>query len=771
MTVMNTKDKNQQQKEKGKFPRKLIRIVWLLFFLLVVSPPLLIFMVEKDTLGLFGGLPGLERLERPDPNLSSELIAADGSILGKYYRHNRTAITYDELSPELINTLLVTEDVRFRDHPGIDLRGIVRAAKGLITGSNQGGGSTITMQLAQNLYRTESSNQGSLYAIRKLGSIITKIKEYIISVKLERNYTKEEIMAMYLNTIEYGQNSYGIKVAAKTYFNKLPSELNYKESAVIVGLINKPTKWNPIQNPDNAMRKRTEVLYNLYKYELISRESYDSLKVSDFGLNFKVDSHNTGPAPYFRAVAGNFLNRWAKEKGYDIYEDGLKVYTTIDPRMQKYAEEAVAEHMVEVQKKFNEEWKGKDPWRDDDGEVIEDFLEREIRRGEYYRVLRVKFDNNKDSIEKYLKIKRPMTVFSWEGEIDTVFNHYDSLDYYKRFLQTGFMAMDPNTGHIKAWVGGINHKFFQFDHVQQGRRQPGSTIKPIVYTAAIENLAYSPCLQFPDIQVTFELPGQQPPTWSPENAEGEYTGELMTIRQGLARSVNSITAHVMKSVGPVNVVKYAKRLGIESHLDAVPTLCLGAGGEVSVYEMVGAYSTFVNKGKHTKPIFISRIEDKHGNLIENFTPEVTEAITEETAETMLYMLRGATEEVGGTGQRIDKRLKDNLLIGAKTGTTDNASDGWFMGITKDLAAGCWVGGDNNTIHFRSWFDGQGGRTALPIWNNFMLKVYSDEEIGFTPDDLRPDDSRWDCSKYGNAPFSESDSTKQQTKALDEMMIE
>ena len=765
---MSKKEKNQQQKEPRKSPRKIIRIVWILFFFMVISPPLLIYMVEKDALGLFGGLPGLERLERPDPNLSSELIAADGSILGKYYRTNRSNVTYDELSPELINTLLVTEDIRFRDHPGIDLRGIVRAAKGLLTGFNQGGGSTITMQLAQNLYRTESSNKGSLYSIRKLGSVITKIKEYIISVKLERNYTKEEIMAMYLNTIPYGQNAFGIKVAAKTYFNKLPSQLDYKESAIIVGLINGSTRWNPIQNPDNAMRKRTEVLYNLHKYDLITRESFDSLKVSDFGLNFKVESHNTGPAPYFRAVAGNFLKRWAKERGYDIYKDGLKIYTTIDPRMQKYAEEAVTEHMAEVQKKFDEVWDGEEPWRDDDGELIENFLQREIRRGEYYRVLRLKFDNNKDSIEKYLQIKRPMKVFSWEGEVDTVFNHYDSLSYYKRFLQTGFMAMDPGSGHIKAWVGGINHKFFQFDHVKQGKRQPGSTFKPIVYTAAIENLAYSPCLQFQDIQVTFELPGQQPPSWSPDNANGKFTEEFMTIRQGLAKSVNSITAHIMKSVGPRNVVKYAHRLGIESHLDAVPTLCLGAGGEVSLYEMVGAYSTFGNKGKHTKPIFISRIEDKHGNLIENFTPEVTEAITEETAETMMYMLRGATEEAGGSGFRIDNRLKESLLIGAKTGTTDNASDGWFMGITKDLTAGAWVGGDNNTIHFKSWYDGQGGRTAMPIWNKFMLKVYGDSDIGFTPNDFTQDDSRWDCSKYGNVPFNESDSTQQ---TVDEMMIE
>lgn len=770
---MKKNKENNPKEEQRNLPRKIVRVLWLLFFMVIIGPPVLIYMVEKDAMGLFGGLPSLERLERPDPDLSSELIAIDGTTLGKYYRHNRSTVTYDELSPELINTLLVTEDIRFKSHPGIDLRGIVRAAKGVITGSNQGGGSTITMQLAQNLYRTESANKGSLYSIRKIGSIITKIKEYIISVKLERNYTKKEIMAMYLNTIEYGQNSYGIKVAANTYFNKLPSELNYKESAIIVGLINKPTKWNPIQNPENAMRKRTEILYNLYKNDLLTREVYDSIKVSDFGLNFKVDSHNSGPAPYFRTVAKNFLTSWAKERGYDIFEDGLKIYTTIDPTMQQYAEEAVKEHMKTLQESFDKEWKNQIPWRDNDGQIIEGFIEREVKRGEYYRVLKERFENNKDSIEKYLKIKRPMQVFSWDGEIDTVFNHYDSVSYYKRFLQTGFMAMNPKTGYVKAWVGGIDHKYFQFDHVKQGRRQPGSTIKPIVYTTAIENLAYSPCLELEDIKVVFELLGQEPPSWSPENADGKYTGEKMTIRQGMAKSVNSITAHVMKSVGSQNVVKYAKRMGIESKLEAVPTLCLGAGGEVSVYEMVGAYSTFVNKGKHTKPVFIRRIEDKNGNLIQDFTPEVTEAISEKTANTMLYMLRGATEEIGGTAQRLDKRLKENLQIGAKTGTTDNASDGWFMGITKDLAAGVWVGGDNNTIHFKSWYSGQGARTAMPIWNNFMLKVYGDSTIGFTPGGFDPPgynyDVELDCSKYGNIQLNESDTLQTQYNQSDKVM--
>jgi len=749
------------EKKKNK-ARKIIWVIWLLFFLAIVGIPSVIYMVENDAMELFGGLPSYEKLERPEPDLSSELIAADGTNITKYYRHNRSAVTYEELSPQLINTLLVTEDIRFRKHAGIDLKAIVRAASGLLTLQSKGGGSTLTMQLAQNLYRTESTNKGSLYNIPKIGSIITKIKEYIIAVKLERNFTKQEIMAMYLNAIEYGQNSHGIKVAAKTYFNKLPSELNYKESAIIVGLINKPTFWNPIQNPDNAMRKRTEILYNIHKNGLMSRANFDSLKVSDFDLNFKVANHNEGPAPYFGTVVGNFLRNWAKEKKLDIYEDGLKIYTTIDPTIQKYAEEAVAESMKELQKQFDEHWGGEVPWRDEKMNVMEGFLENNIKKTAYYKYLKKTYADNVDSIEAKLNLKKKMKVFSYNGELDTLFSHYDSLAYYKKFLQAGFMAMDPKTGYIKAWVGGINHKYFKYDHVKQGKRQPGSTIKPIVYTTAIENLGYHPCQPKEDVQVVFEFPGQDPPTWAPENFNGVFTGKKMTLRQAMASSVNSIAADVMKSVGPLNVVKYAKRMGIKSHLDPVPALCLGAGGEVSVYEMVGAYSTFVNKGRHTTPVFISRIEDKNGNLIEDFTPDVTEAITEKTAYLMLHMLKGTTEEVGGSARGLDPRLKASLEIGGKTGTTDNGSDGWFMGITKDLAAGSWVGGDERSIHFKSWYYGQGAKTAMPIWNKFMLKVYGDSTIGFTPGGFDPPsiplDIELDCGKLLNGYINESDST-------------
>ncbi len=753
-----------------KLVKRIIRFIWVLFFLFVLGIPLTVEMVKYNPWNLFGSLPSLERLERPDPDLSSELFSADGISLGKYFRYNRTQATYDELSEDLKTTLRYTEDMRFDEHSGVDLKGLLRAASGVLTGKNKGGGSTITMQLAQNLYRTESSNKGKLYSVSILGRVITKIKEYIISVQLESSYTKEEIMAMYLNTIEFGSNSYGIKVACQTYFNKLPSEINYKEAAVLVGLINKPTRFNPILNPEFAMDKRTEVLWNLHKFGQISRELYDSLNASDFGLNYKVANHNQGPATYFRTVARNFLMSWGKENGYDIFDDGLRIYTTIDSRMQQYAEEAVAEHMKELQGMFDEEWKDDLPWRNEDGNVIEKFLESAIKRTEYYRVLRNKFDGNQDSIEHYLNIKKPMRVFSWDGEIDTTFSHYDSLNYYKRFLQTGFMAMDPKSGQIRAWVGGINHKYFKYDHVKQGKRQPGSIIKPFVYTNAIR-LGYSPCFPVVDAQVIFELPGQDPPVWSPKNFNGVYTGEVMTIRQAQARSVNSITAYMMKeSGGPQAVVDLAKSLGIKSKLEAVPSLCLGAGGDVSLFELVGAYSTFVNKGTHTEPFFISRIEDKNGNILEEFVPKRNEALNETTAYLMLHMLRGATEEAGGTAHRLGTDLKADNEIGGKTGTTDNGSDGWFMGITKDIAAGGWVGGDDRSIHWRSWAGGSGARTALPVWRNFMTKVYADSTLNITKGEFeRPDkpiNVEIDCSLYNDDFADPSDSTMNQQLILD-----
>lgn len=753
---------------KLKIIKIFTRVLWVGFILTVLGTTAIFQMVKNDTFGWFGGLPSLQALERPDPDLSSELISSDGVSLGKYFRKNRTPVTYDELSPELVNTLLVTEDIRFKGHSGIDLRGLVRAVIGKLTFSFRGGGSTITMQLAENLYRTNSSQKGSLYKYASVGQLITKVKEWIIAVQLEKSYTKEEILAMYLNTIEYGSNSYGIKVAAKTFFNKLPSQLDYQESASLVGSINKPTAFNPVYNPESAKRKRTEVLWNVHKYGLIDREFYDSLDNKVLELNYLVESQNEGLATYFRTVAKSYLINWAKENGYDLFDDGLKIYTTIDSRMQQYAEEAIGEHMDTLQQIFNEHWIDGNPWVDDQNQEIPDFLNTVMKRTDAYRSLRSRYGEESDSIEYYLNLKKPMTVFSWKGEIDTLFSSYDSLNYYKRFLQAGFMAMDPRTGYIKAWVGGVNHKYFKYDHVMRGKRQAGSTFKPIVYAEAIQN-NYSPCQTFVDASRTYPLPGQDPPYWKPDNAEERWSGKTMTLREAMSKSVNSITAHLMVEIGPANVIQMARNLGIESRLPEVYSLALGSA-DVSLFEMLGAFSTFVNKGTYVRPFFIARIEDKNGNVIQQFVPEEKEAINEETAYLMLHMLKGTVEI--GTGRILDPELKIGNEIGAKTGTTQNASDGWFMGVTKDLAAGAWVGGDDRSIRFRNWAMGQGARTALPIWEKFMLKVYADETLGYEKGEFekptKPINTIIDCDLYTESSL-DSDTTQYDVVEEDDFM--
>ena len=738
--------------------KNIILSLWLGFIIVFIFILFLFFSIQKNHFNLYGELPSLEDLEKPKSELSSELYSADNIILGKYFRYNRTPTRYDELSDELIETILVTEDIRYYEHSGIDLRGLIRAGYGVFkniitlgqTGL-EGGGSTITQQLAKNLFKTRKM-KGKLTEVPGIGIFIVKLKEWIVAIQLEKFYTKKEILSMYLNTAEFGSNSYGIKVASDTYFKKSPSEINYNEAAILVGLINKPTKYNPIYNPEFAKRKRTEVLYNLYKYNKINRAKYDSLNSSSFGLKYKVENQNVGMATYFRTVVKNYLVQWSKENGYDLFADGLKIYTTINSTLQKYAEKSVENQMKKLQLLFDEHWENKNPWIDEKGFEIKNFISNSIKRSNQYKFYAKKF--NKDSLKIYneLKKRKKMKVFTWNGEVDTIFSAIDSLKYYKRFLQAGFISIEPKSGHIKAWVGGINHKYFKYDHVKQGKRQPGSTIKPIVYAAAIDN-GYSPCYPVVDAPVVFELPGQDPPYWRPDNHNSKWSGETMTLRKAMAKSVNSITAFMTKKLTPNTVVDYAKKLGISSDLDPVPAVCLGAGGDVSLFDLVGAYSTFINRGVWTEPFFISRIEDKYGNLIQSFVPKKIESLNEETAYIMLHMLKGSKEEEGGTARGLDPTLTSNNDVGAKTGTTQNASDGWFIGVTKNLVSGAWVGGDDRSIRFRNWVLGQGARTAMPIWQEYMLDAYNDSTLNINKGQFdKPTKTisiEIDCDKYNN----------------------
>ncbi|HCZ37399.1 MAG TPA: transglycosylase [Cytophagales bacterium] len=735
---------------------KTIKYLWIAFLCFVVGFPLYIYTVKIDLFGLYGAMPSTLEVENPENDLSSEVISADGVSLGRYYRGaNRSQVHFEDLSEDLVNTLVYSEDHRFYNHSGLDFPAYLRVIYGVITLNPKGGGSTITQQLAKNLYtmNPDKSLDGHLAKLGKYPRrIIQKTKEWIISIQLEENFTKEEIIAMYLNTATFSSNTFGIKVAAETYFDKGPDSLNIQESAVLVGMLQAVTLFDPNRNPETSLRKRNEILGKLYRhgYKLKTQEQFDSVRVLPIELKYSFQNQNEGLATYFRTVLGNYMLSYCKNRGIDLYNSGLKIYTTIDTRMQKYAEEAVAEHMKPLQKQFNEEWKkrGRNPWVDEDGREIKDFLQRRIRQTDAYKAYAERYGENSDSLKIMLNLKKPMTIFTWDGERDTLFSSFDSLQYYKQFIQTGLMAVDPYTGQIKAWVGGINHKYFKYDHVKQGTRQPGSTFKAFVYGLAMET-GWSPCVIKKDIAPQFNIPNQPP--WYPLNADGSRGhGESMTIRKAMAQSVNSITAQVMQELKAENVVEFAHRVGIQSKLDAVPSLCLGTS-DVSLYEMVGAYATFVNSGIYTEPIYITRIEDKNGNVIELFNPKTREAIGEQTAYKMVYMLRGGAEEEGGSSLGLSRELRIDNEIGGKTGTTNDASDGWYMGATHDLVTGIWTGGDERAIHFPSWVFGQGGRTARPIWDLFMKKLYNDPQSGIVKGQFkRPSsglDMTLDCSRH------------------------
>jgi penicillin-binding protein 1A len=746
--------------------KKVVKAVWILFFCVIVGVPVYVYVVSIDLFGLFGGMPSYAAIENPQNDLSSELISADGVSLGRYFRFNRSQVTYEELSPDLVNTLLLSEDHRFYEHAGMDFWAYPRVLWGILTFNSAGGGSTITQQLAKNLYTMNPELDGHL---ARLGGVVRRViqktKEWIISTQLEKNFTKEEIITMYLNTSDFSSNAYGIKVAAETYFNKQPDSLNVQESAVLVGMLQAPTYFNPYRNPENSLRKRNEVLYKLYYHGYIKDEhDYDSLRALPIDLEYQVQNQNKGIATYFRSILTNYLMQWCKEKGYDLWESGLKIYTTIDSRMQQFAEEAMAEHMSLLQADFESQWKLKasEPWVDDNGHEIRGFLQRKIKKTTAYKALVEKYGEKSDSVNIMLKLKRPMTVFSWKGERDTTFSSLDSLRYYNRFLQSGLMSMDPETGEIKAWVGGIDFKYFKFDHVIQSTRQPGSTFKPFVYGKAIED-GYSPCYQLLDITPVIKVSGG---TWYPENAEGGYgTGEKYNLRQAMARSINSISVQLIDHVKPQNVVDFATRLGITTHLEAVPSLCLGTS-DVTLHDMVSAYCSFVNLGIYTKPYFITRIEDKHGNVIESFVPQTRQATDERTAYKMIYMLEGGVEEAGGTSRSLNASLKKDNEIGGKTGTTDNASDGWYIGVTHNLVTGIWVGGDERSIHFPSWYFGQGGKTARPIWERYMLKLYEHPEVGYGKGAFKRPmsglDMTLDCNQYADSDSTVTEPPKEIT---------
>ena len=712
--------------------RKYILIFWTLAALPVVILIFVLFLAAKGYIG--EELPTFDELENPRSNLASEIIAADQVILGKYFFQNRTNIHYYELSPVLLNALKATEDIRFDSHSGVDLRGLVRV---ILRAGSAGGGSTITQQLAKKLFHEVPDS--------KFKRIIQKLQEWIISIRLERRYTKEEIIAMYLNIVDFSSNAYGIKSAAQTYFAKTPAQLNIQEAALLVGMLKAPTRYNPVRNNKNSIERRNVVLSQMTKYGFINGNEYDSLKAIPIKLKYQVEDHNYGLATYFREELKGEMLQWCREHinnstglPYNLYTDGLRIFTSINSKMQRYAEEAMGEHLKVLQKKFNDHWKGQDPW-----EGHKEILTDAMKHTERYIAMKTNKATDKE-IEKAFNKKEKMTIFSWRGDIDTLLSPMDSIRYFKKILQCGFMSMEPKTGLVRAWVGGTDYRYFKYDHVKEGRRQVGSTFKPFLYTLAMQE-GYSPCYKIPNVRVTFDLPsGEQ---WSPENADATYGG-MLTLKEGLAESVNCISAYLMKQFGPQAMIEIVRKMGITSPIIPVPAICLGTP-DVSVFEMVGAYSSFANKGVWTQPIYMTRIEDKNGNVLQDFVPRKVEAISEETAYLMLKLMEGVVQF--GTGARLRGEYKIPYAIAGKTGTTQNQSDGWFMGITPDLVSGCWVGCEDRIVHFRTLELGQGARTAMPIWALYMKKIYGDNSLNISKNNfVAPDDPlnvELDCGKY------------------------
>jgi len=737
-------------------------------------------------LEFFGPLPSFEELENPKSNLASEVYSEDHVVLGSYYIQFRTFVDYDDLSPNLVNALLATEDIRFHSHSGIDARSIARVfVKTLVLQqSRSGGGSTITQQLAKNLFPRDTTIYKSSLA-RKSSLAITKFKEWITAVKLERNYTKEEIIAMYLNTVAFGSNAYGIRAASKTFFNTTPDSLNVEQSALLVGVVNAPTRYSPVRNPNQSLSRRNFVISQMAKYGYVTEAERDSISAIPIDLNFRVQDHNVGLATYFRGSLQILLTRskpsprayfsyaqyredslqwetnplygWCNKNlkpdgtPYNLYRDGLKIYTTINSRMQKYAEQSVEEHLGGyLQGEFDAEQKARNYrlFHDDlSDEQIDGIILQAMRQTERYRVMRNK-GVSMDSINANFNTKVPMSIFTWKGERDTLLSPMDSIKHYKRILRTGFMAMDPRTGYVKAWVGGPNYKHFKYDHVRQGKRQVGSTIKPFLYTLAMQE-GYSPCHMVPNVPQTFQLADT---VWTPRNSgRSEYDGRMVTLKWGLANSVNNISGWLMKQFNPRALVEICQRMGINSRIDPVVSAFLGTS-ELSVFEMVGAYGTYVNKGVHVEPLMVTRIEDKNGNILATFHPQRSEAISEQTAYLMINLLEGVVNQ--GTGGRLRFRYNLGGPIAGKTGTTNNHSDGWFMGMVPNLVGGVWVGAEDRSVGFQTISLGQGANMALPIFGLFLQKVFNDGGLGVNPTDewdkpLRLMDVNLDCEEVNS----------------------
>jgi penicillin-binding protein 1A len=743
--------------------KKFTKWIWRIFFGGIVF---IVLMFLLASWGAFGKLPTFDELENPKNNLATQVISSDDKTIGSYFKENRFPIKYKDLPQNLVDALVATEDVRFYEHSGIDFRGTLRAA---VNFGRDGGASTITQQLAKMLF-TERASQNIVMRI------IQKMKEWVISIRLERHYTKKEIMTMYLNKYDFLNQGVGIRSASRIYFGVEPKDLNQEQAAMLIGMLKNSSLYNPLRREEMVQHRRNVVLSQLYKYDFITEKTKDSLQKLPLNLDVNKEDTSFGMATYFREYLRGFLRNWIKENPkpdgtpYDLFRDGLKVYVTIDSRMQKYAEEAMHEHMSNLQRVFfkSQEKNKTAPFYDLTKKEIEKNIESAMKRSNRWKRMNKNGASKKEILASFDK-ETEMKIFSWKGEIDTIMTPKDSIRYYKHFLHTGILSTEPQSGHVKAWVGGINHKHFQYDHVKQGSRQVGSTFKPFVYATAINQLQLSPCQEFNNTPYT--IPAGKyglKEDWTPQNADVKYGG-TKTLKNALANSTNVVTAQLIDLATPKNVVRLVKNLGVKSEIPEVPSIALGSV-DLTLYEMVGAYNTFSNKGMYVEPIMVLRIEDKNGTLLDDFAPKTKEALSEQAAYAVINLLEGVTQY--GSGMRLRSssgKYPDSIATGypykftnpiaGKTGTTQNQSDGWFMGLVPNLTTGVWVGAEDRAAHFPDLARGQGASMALPIWALYMKKCYADKELGISDGAFeKPSKTtiEFDCDKYKNPEKGEGD---------------
>ena len=689
-------------------------------------------MVDINFLWLFGKSPGFSQIKKPTTSEASEIYSADGVMIGKYFSENRTPVKYEEVNPVFWKALIDTEDERFYKHRGVDPIGMFAVLKDVIVSHEARGASTITQQLAKNMFRVRTQySTGLLGKIPGVRILIMKSKEWIIATKLEMLYDKQDILTMYANTVDFGSNAYGIKTACKTYFNTTPAEMTAEQAAVLVGMLKATTYYNPISHPDNSLQRRNTVLHNMMTHNDLTRAEFDSISAIPIKLNYNVESNYDGQAKYFREAVADYLKDWCDENGYDLYSSGLKIYTTIDTRMQKYAEEAARKQMRQVQRNFDRHWSGQDPWRDENHQVIPHFIEDIAKRQPSYKMLLQKFPNDPDSITYYLNKPHKVKVFDYEkGTIEKEMSTMDSIRYMVKFMHCSFVAMEPQTGEVKAWVGDIDFNSWKYDKVT-AMRQPGSTFKLFVYTEAM-NQGLTPCDKRRDEYIRMEVYDKRKhemTTWTPTNANGSFSGDSIPLKGAFARSINSVAVRLGQEMGIKNIAKTAHDMGINSPLDEQPSLALGSS-DVNLLEMVNAYCTVANDGKHVAPVLVTRIVDKDGNEVYKSPTEEKQVIPYKSAFFMQQLLMGGMREPGGTSQSLWGYVSGakDTDFGGKTGTSNNHSDAWFMGVSPNIVVGAWVGGEYRSIHFRTGALGQGSRTALPICGYFLKSLMDDPQF-------------------------------------------